>query len=227
MKTLKALTFVVPFVALVGCSKNPAENVPQADVSAPSTASSGAAPSAGAKSYAFGPNGSTIEFVGSKVTGSHKGGFRKFAGELQVSGGKVADAGNKVVIDTTSLWSDNERLTGHLKSPDFFGVAQHPTAIFETTSVAQNTTNFTVSGDLTLHGIKKQISFPANIKISDDSVDVTAQFFINRFDFEMKYAGKADDLIRKEVVLTLNLKATPGKGDFQSIGQPPQTAAAR
>lgn len=227
MKTLKALTFVVPFLAFVGCSKNPAENVPQADVSAPSTTSSGAAPSAGAKSYAFGPNGSTIEFVGSKVTGSHKGGFRKFAGELQVSGGKVADAGNKVVIDTTSLWSDNERLTGHLKSPDFFGVAQHPTAIFETTSVAQNTTNFTVTGDLTLHGIKKQISFPANIKVSDDSVDVSAQFFINRFDFEMKYAGKADDLIRKEVVLTLNIKATPGKADFQSIGQPPQTAAAR
>ena len=227
MKTLKALTFVVPFIAFAGCSKNPAENVPQADVSAPSAASSGAAPSAGSKSYAFGPNGSTIEFVGSKVTGSHKGGFRKFAGELQVSGGKVADAGNRVVIDTTSLWSDNERLTGHLKNPDFFGVAQHPTAIFETTSVAQSTTNFTVTGDLTLHGIKKQISFPANIKVTDESVDVSAQFFINRFDFEMKYAGKADDLIRKEVVLTLNIKATPGKGDFQSIGQPPQTAAAR
>jgi len=227
MKAFKALTFVIPFVAFVGCSKNPAEDVPKADVSAPSTSSGGATASAGAKTYAFGPNGSTVDFVGSKVTGSHKGGFRKFAGELQVAGGKVADTGNKVVIDTTSLWADNERLTGHLKSPDFFNVAQHPTAIFETTSVAQNATNFTVTGNLTLHGIKKQISFPADIKVSDDTADVKAQFFINRFDFEMKYAGKADDLIRKEVVLTLNIKATPGKADFQSIGQPPQTAAAR
>lgn len=226
MKALKTLTFIVPVVALLGCSKNPAENVPQADVSAPSSIS-GSAATAGAKTYAFGPNGSTVEFVGSKVTGSHKGGFKKFAGELQVAGGKVADSGNKVLIDTTSLWSDNERLTGHLKTPDFFNVAQYPTAVFETSSIAQNTTNFTVTGDLTLHGVKKQISFPADIKVSEDAVDVNARFFINRFDFEMKYPGKADDLIRKEVVLTLNIKATPGKADFQSIGQPSQTAAAR
>jgi polyisoprenoid-binding protein YceI len=76
-----------------------------------------------------------------------------------VTGGKIADTGNKVVIDTTSLWADNERLTGHLKSPDFFNVAAHPTAVFETTSVAQNTTNFTVTGNLTLHGITKQFHF--------------------------------------------------------------------
>jgi len=226
MKAFKALAFVIPFVAFVGCSKNPAENVPKADVTTPAaTPSSGTA--SGGKTYAFGPNGSTIDFIGSKVTGMHKGGFRKFAGELHVKGGKIADSGNKVVIDTTSLWADNEKLTGHLKSPDFFGVAQHPTAVFETTSVAQNTTNFTVTGNLTLHGITKQISFPADIKVSDDSAEVNARFFLNRFDFEMKYPGKADDLIRREVVLTLNVKATPGKGDFQSIGQPPQTAAAR
>ena len=226
MKAFKALAFVVPFVAFVGCSKNPAENVPKADVTTPAATQSGG-PASGGKTYAFGPNGSTIDFIGSKVTGMHKGGFRKFAGEFQVTGGKVADTGNKVVIDTTSLWSDNDRLTGHLKSADFFNVAQHPTAVFETTSVAQNTTNFTVTGNVTLHGVTKQISFPADIKVSDGSADVNARFFLNRFDFEMKYPGKADDLIRKEVVLTLNIKATPGKADFQSIGQPPQTAAAR
>src|SRR6185503_19235568 len=118
-----------------------------------------------------------------KVTGKHDGGFRNFAGELNIMNGRVADTGNKVVIDTTSLWADNDRLTGHLKSPDFFNVAQHPTAIFETTSVAQNTTNFTITGNLTLHGVKKQISFPADIKVSDAGTDVTARFFINRFDF--------------------------------------------
>ena len=226
MKAFKALAFVIPLVAFVGCSKNPAEDVPKADVTTPAATPSGGTASAG-KAYSFSPNGSTIDFIGSKVTGMHKGGFRKFAGEFQVTGGKIADTGNKVVIDTTSLWADNEKLTGHLKSPDFFNVAAHPTAVFETTSVAQNTTNFTVTGNLTLHGITKQISFPADIKVSDGSADVNARFFLNRFDFEMKYPGKADDLIRKEVVLTLNIKATPGKADFQSIGQPAQTAAAR
>lgn len=225
MNTLKTLTVVLPLLALIGCSKNPAENVPKADVTSPSSTAGSA--TAGAKSYAFTADGSTIEFVGSKVTGSHKGGFKKFAGELQVADGKVTDAGNKVVIDTTSLWSDNERLTGHLKSPDFFNVAKFPTATFETVSIARNATNSTVRGNLTLHGITKQISFPANVKVSEGSVEVNAEFFIDRFDFEMKYPGKADDLIRKEVVLKLNIKATPGKADFQSVGQSAQTAAAR
>ena len=228
MNAINSLALVISFVALAGCSKNPAENVPKADVTTvSSTPATTEAPSAGAKSYAFGPASSTIEFVGSKVTGSHKGGFKQFAGELQVAGGKVADKGNKVIIDTTSLWSDNERLTGHLKSPDFFDVAKHPAAIFETISIAPNATNSTITGNLSLHGITKQIAFPATLKVSDESIDVNAQFFINRFDFEMKYPGKADDLIRQEVVLKLNIKAAPGKADLKSIAQPQQTASAR
>jgi polyisoprenoid-binding protein YceI len=222
------VALVVAVAALAGCAKNPAEDVPKADVGSASNApASSASASTGGKTYAFGPNGSSIEFVGSKVTGSHKGGFKQFAGELNVVNGKVADSGNKVVINTTSLWADNDRLTGHLKSPDFFDVAKNPTATFVTSTVTATSSNSIVAGNLTLHGVTKHISFPAKVQVSDQAVEISAQFFVNRFDFEMKYPGKADDLIRKEVVLNLKLKATPGKADFQSIGQPAQTASAR
>jgi polyisoprenoid-binding protein YceI len=224
-----SLLALAPLALLVGCSKNPAENVPAAKVEASSGAEAKTAETAsvGARTFAFGTNGSSIQFVGSKVTGKHDGGFRNFAGELNIVNGRVADTGNKVVIDTTSLWTDTDRLTGHLKSPDFFGVAKFPTATFTTTSVQQNTTNWTVTGNLTLHGITKQISFPANIEVSDGAVTTSAQFFLNRFDFEMKYPGKADDLIRQEVVLKLKIKAAPGKADFQSLEKPAQTASTR
>lgn len=227
MRKLTLVVTIAAAAALAGCAKNPAEDVPKADVSASNSTAASSASAAGGKSYAFSPSGSSIEFTGSKVTGSHKGGFRQFAGELRVVDGKVADTGNKVIINTASIWSDNERLTGHLKSPDFFDVAKYPTATFETSTVAATPSNSIVAGNLTLHGVTKHISFPAKVQVSDAGVDVTAQFFINRFDFEMKYPGKADDLIRKEVVLNLKLKATPGKADFQSVGQPAQTASAR
>lgn len=228
MRTLKSFALIVAVAALAGCAKNPAENVPQADVSSSTNAPAGSPSAAdGGKTYAFGPTSSSIEFTGSKVTGKHNGGFRQFAGELRVVNGKVADTGNKVVINATSIWSDNERLTRHLQSADFFDVATYPTATFETSTVAQTPSNSIVAGNLTLHGITKHISFPAKVQVSDQAVDVSAQFFINRFDFEMKYPGKADDLIRKEVVLNLKIKATPGKADFQSIGQPAQTAAVK
>ena len=135
------------------------------------------------------------------------------------------DADNKVVIDASSLSADNDRLTGHLKSPDFFGVAQFPTAVFVSTSVALNATNSTVTGNLTLHGVTKEISFPAKIDVSGNAVTVAAQFVINRLDFGIAYKGMPNDLIRKEVVLKLNVNATPGKADFESVVKAAQAGA--
>jgi polyisoprenoid-binding protein YceI len=207
MNTLRSLTASVPVLFLLGCS-NPADDVPEAQVSSSTNVSSGAAVApAGARTYAINPESSTVEWVGSKVTGKHDGGFKKFEGEVTVVNGRVPGPGTKVVIETDSIWSDNDRLTGHLKSPDFFNVAEHPTATFVATSVTPQTTNSLVSGNLTLHGVTKQISFPAQIQVTDDAVEVKAEFFIKRYDFEMKYPGKADDLIRDEVVLRLNVKA--------------------
>ena len=204
---------ILPVIALLGCS-NPADKVPEAKITSATNAPAESKPAeplaAAPRAYVVSAENSTINFIGSKVTGSHNGGFKKFVGELRVANGKLAEAGNKVIIDTTSLWSDNDRLTGHLKSKDFFNVAEIPTATFETTVITQNATNSTVTGNLTLHGVTKQISFPATISVSEAAIEVVADFFINRFDFEIVYPGKANDLIRKEVVLKLKVKATPG-----------------
>lgn len=211
---------------LFGCS-NPADNVPAASVSSDTNATAAAeSPASSERVYTASPKSGTVEFLGSKVTGSHKGGFRNFVGEFRVNDGQLAAAGNKVVIDMNSTWSDSDRLTGHLKSPDFFNVAQFPTAIFVSTGVEKRETNSVVTGNLTLHGVTKQISFPAQIQISDEAVAVNANFVLNRFDFDIKYPGKVNDLIRKEVVLKLNVKATPGKAEFQAIETPAKTVAA-
>ena len=212
MTAKTSLLVLAPLVVLVGCSKNPAENAPAADVR---TATNAAAPApATARTYALGPANSKVEFTGSKVTGKHNGGFKKFTGELNVVDGKLAGAGNKVVIDMTSTFTDTDRLTGHLKSPDFFDAVKFPTATFVTTAIEPGATNSIVTGNHTLHGITEQISFPAKIEVSDAAVKVDAEFFLNRFDFEIKYPGKTDDLIRQEVVLRLKVDAKPGKAEF-------------
>ena len=198
---------------LAGCA-DPSQSVPAASVgtnSSTTTATAATTPSpatpAAGKAFVIDSNNSKVEFTGSKVTGKHDGGFKQFQGEVRVANGAVSHA--KVTIDTTSIYSDNERLTGHLKSPDFFDVAKFPTAVFETTSVSGSGENATVTGNLTLHGVTKPITFPAKIDVKDDSVTVNAEFSINRMDFDIKYAGKADDLIREGVVLRLDVKATP------------------
>jgi polyisoprenoid-binding protein YceI len=65
----------------------------------------------------------------------------------------------------------------------------------------------TVTGDLELRGVKKSITYPATIKVTGDAVSLDSEFAINRKDFRITYAGRADDLIRDEVVLRLSGRA--------------------
>ena len=112
-------------------------------------------------------------------------------------------------FDTTSLWSDNDKLTGHLKSPDFFDVEKFPTATFTSTSIVAAADGFTVTGNLDLHGMQKSITFPAQIEAGAETVTAKAEFSIMRFDFGIVYPGMPDDLIRDEVVVTFDVVATP------------------
>jgi polyisoprenoid-binding protein YceI len=190
---------------LAGCS-DPAANVHKTSAADPKKPASGSA--ATGKEFTIRAE-STIGFVGSKVTGSHNGGFKNFAGKLNVAGGQLVGMPEiKIALD--SLWTDNDRLTGHLKSPDFFDVATYPVATFTATKIEPAGAQHNVTGNLDLHGVTKSISFPAAIQVSDAAVTVKAEFAINRKDFNINYPGRPNDLIRDNVVIKLDLTATPG-----------------
>lgn len=159
--------------------------------------------------YVFTPE-STIGFVGSKVTGSHTGGFKTFTGHFTVKDGKPVGNDHKVVIDMASTWSDAEKLTGHLKSGDFFDVEKFAQSTFDVTELkAGDNGKYTVAGNFTLHGVTKNITFPATVTQGSDAVTIKAEFDIKRKDFGIVYPGKAEDLIRDEVVIKLDLTAKP------------------
>jgi polyisoprenoid-binding protein YceI len=190
---------------LAGCS-DPADKVAKTQATEAKEATK---PPAGAgKEYVVRAE-STIGFVGSKVTGHHNGGFKKFAGKVSVAGGKIA--ASEIRIAMASTWADNDRVTGHLKSPDFFDAAKFPSSTFTLTGIGNSGAQETVTGNLDLHGVTKSITFPADIQITDDKVTVKAEFAINRKDFNINYPDKPNDLIRDNVVLKLEVKATPGE----------------
>ena len=205
---LLALTLVC------GC-ENPADDAAKATVGAaePIAAEPIAAASnvAAAQSIPLTPENTTIEFVGSKVTGSHEGGFKKFDGTFHLVPGQLAECRLEAEIDMDSTWSDSEKLTGHLKSADFFDVEKHATAKFVSTDLEpikddQDATH-TITGNLTLHGVTKSISFPATLEIRDEAASLQSEFAINRKDFGIVYPGSPDNLIRDEVVIRLSIDA--------------------
>lgn len=201
-------TFLAGFgaLAITGC-EDPAKDKARAEVAAPA-ATTAVNPSA--TTLVFGPADSKIEFVGAKVTGKHDGSFGQFTGTVSLAGDDPTKSSVTVEIDAASISADNPKLTGHLKSADFFDVEKHPKARFESTSITpggEKGATHTVTGNLEMHGVKKSIRFPATVKLEGGRATVDAEFAINRKDFGLSYPGKVDDLIRDDVVIKLTIRA--------------------
>ncbi len=203
--TLLALPAALLALTLVSC-ENPADKTADANVK---DAVVKTADTAGGTKYVFAPE-SKIEFTGSKVTGKHDGGFKSFTGHFTVKDGAPVGNDHKVVIDMNSTWSDDEKLTEHLKDPDFFDVAKFTETTFDVTEIKKESdTAYTVSGNFKLRGVEKNISFPATVTQDGETVKIAATFDIKRKDFGIVYDGQADNLIRDEVVIRLDLIAKP------------------
>ncbi len=163
------------------------------------------------------PLSGSIGFVGSKVTGSHIGDFKEWSGSVTLAGGKAEGGKLEFTIKTASVVCDvasrndwTPKLEEHLKGADFFDVAKFPTATFASTEIKAGGEggSHTVKGNLTIHGVTKLVTFPATITVKGKDVSGKSEFSINRKDFGIAYAGKADDLIRDGVVLKIDVKAT-------------------
>jgi polyisoprenoid-binding protein YceI len=190
------------------CDANPAKGKAQATAAEPLAAS--AAPASAVK-YTFSNANSKIDFVGAKVTRKHEGSFQSFTGTVSLVDGNPEKSSVSTEIDVASLKADEEKLTGHLKTPDLLDVAKYPKATFASTSIktgGEKGATHTVTGNMQLHGVTKSIVFPATVKIATDAVDVDSEFAINRKDFGVVYPGMPDDLIKDEVLLKLHIHAT-------------------
>jgi polyisoprenoid-binding protein YceI len=141
-----------------------------------------------------------ITFVGTKATGKHEGGFKTLTGTATASGDSVAKV--EVEIDMDSLYSDDPKLTAHLKSPDFFGVKTNPKAKFVSTKIEKGDKDVTITGDLTLNGKTKSISFPATVSNAGGTLKIDSAFSIDKRDFGMTYGGgKIDDQVAIKVAV--------------------------
>ena len=208
------LALGVASIAVTGCD-DPAKGKAKATTGEAVTTTSEpavakAAAAQGTVKYAFDQSSSKVEFVGSKVTGKHDGGFGAFKGTVDVVDGAPEKSKVDVQIDTDSITTDTAQLTGHLKSPDFFDTAKNPKATFVSTEIKKGGdkgATHTVTGNLTIKGISKSVTFPATIKVAGDDASLDAEFSINRRDFSLNYPGKPNDLIRDDVVIKLSIKA--------------------
>lgn len=135
-----------------------------------------------AATYTIAEN-SVVNWKGEKTGGEHSGIVAISEGSINAIEGKILNG--SFTMDMTTIKAtdiDDESLDNHLKSEDFFDATNHPTASFEITNITEKE----VSGNLTLKGMTKEISFPmAEFTITDDTVSVKAEFAIDRTMWEI------------------------------------------
>lgn len=133
---------------------------------------------------------SKVTWKAYKVTGSHTGTVDLKSGALLFDGDKLT--GGEFVVDMPTLISTDlegeykGKLEGHLKSDDFFGVANHPTSKLVFTNVkASGKNSYEVTGDLTIKGITKPITFDLSVYGSK----ATATLKVDRAEYDVKYGS--------------------------------------
>jgi polyisoprenoid-binding protein YceI len=193
-------------VFLVGCVEDVSKDKVEATVSEVKEVQKAAG-----EAWKVDASASSVRALGAKITATHPIDFKTFEGDVTVEGDAVT--GVRFTVQMESLVSDNERLTGHLKNEDFFDVANHPTATFESTGITAGGTDgatHTVAGNLTIRGTTKGVTFPATISIEGGAAKARSEFAIDRKDFNVVYPGKPDDLVQDKVVLTIDFVAKKG-----------------
>src|SRR5437879_119475 len=179
------LIFTLSLIAFLSFAcANPAANKSKASVTNAAPETNPAKP-AGAETLVISPENSRVEFVAAKVTRSHNGSFKQFAGTIDLVPNSIESSRVTIDIDTASVVTDEDDLTAHLKTPDFFDIARFPKATFISTKIEPGikaSTSHEVTGNFDLHGVKKSITFPATINVTPENATVDAEFSINRKD---------------------------------------------
>lgn len=148
-----------------------------------------------ADSYKVDTDESVINWKGYKVTGQHYGTVKLKEGSLEytdgmLSGGSFAiDMGTITVGDLEGEYKG--KLENHLKSDDFFGVKNYPTAKFVITEVISRGKpgDYRITGDLTIKETTKPVKFNASITEEGGKHVAMADITIDRAEYDVRYGS--------------------------------------
>jgi polyisoprenoid-binding protein YceI len=145
-----------------------------------------------------------------------QGEFTKLTGTVQLDDQDVSKSTVDATIDVNSLDTRVQNRDNDLKSDHFFDVAKYPTITFQSTkivSTGEGTAKMT--GNLTLHGVTKEVTFDVTgptkvIQVMGTRRGASATTKINRQDFGMVFMSNAmpggDQMIGDTVTITLDIE---------------------
>ena len=153
------------------------------------------ATSAVAQTWRIDPQKSSVGFtIRHMVVSKAKGSFRKFSGTVSGDPRNPAAASMEITIDAASIDTGNADRDKDLRSDNFFDVAKYPTIVFKSKRIAKQGDGLSIVGDLTMHGITKEVTLAVDrfSAVSANRIQATAKTKINRKDFGITWNKTLD-----------------------------------
>jgi polyisoprenoid-binding protein YceI len=209
----QAVLAVIALLSVPACDSREATSARPATAGA--TATVGAAPSVldgpavpapavpPVSKWVLDPENSSVGFVCKHVLSNVRGMFARPSGTVTLDEVTPANAKVDATIDASSITTGVEERDTHLKSADFFNVAEYPTIVFASSSVTKSSaTSYSVTGNLTLHGVTKPVTLAFTASAPFEHAGgirrgIEATTSVNRKDFGLawEYPGEGPGIV--------------------------------
>ncbi|HVG01795.1 MAG TPA: YceI family protein [Nitrospira sp.] len=171
--------------------------------------------------YVVDPDHSMVEFkVAHMVISKTTGHFKDYSGfiDMDPEAGTVKTI--EATVKTASVTTNQEKRDAHLRNPDFFDADKYPTMTYKMKSYSKSGDGYTAVGDLTLHGVTKEVNLTGNFNgVTKDPwgntrAGFTAEGKVNRKDFGMVWNKALDSgglVVGDEVWIKLDIECIKAK----------------
>jgi polyisoprenoid-binding protein YceI len=180
-----------------------------------------ASPAIAADTYQFDKPHTNVGFQVRHIFTMVSGKFTDFSGTIQIDRANPEKSSVEFTIQATSIDTSEPRRDQHLRSADFFDVANHPTITFKSTAVKPNgKDSFLVTGDLTLRGVTKQVSLPVTLlgegkdPMGTEKIGFETGVTLNRKEFGLNWNRALETggvLVGDEVKVQIAVEANKAK----------------
>ena len=165
-----------------------------------------------ADTYTIDPNHTSFDFtVKHMMISNVPGEFDKFSGTIIYSPTDLANSKADVTIDVSSINTRIAKRDAHLNSPDFFDSAKFPSITF----VGTKFTPTSITGNLTMHGVTKEVTIPVTIsgpvdEMGHQAIGITGSLTVNRQDYGInwnKTLDKGGVAVSNDVAIAISIEA--------------------
>jgi polyisoprenoid-binding protein YceI len=178
-------------------------------------------PALAAETYQLDKAHSTVGFQVRHIFTNVGGSFQDFSGTVRIDRARPEASSVEFTIQAASIFTNEAKRDEHLKSPDFFDTANHPTISFKSTAVKPAGANsYEVKGNLTMRGVTRQVTLPvtflgeARDPWGNEKVGFELATVLNRKDFGINWNKALDQggvLVGDEVKVQISVQGNKVK----------------